>query len=288
MYSDQPRGPGIAPMDALVLLGGFSVLCALGVPVAYALGLAALIAALWIDIPLEAVMLKISDGTDDFALLAIPFFVLAGAHHGRGRHGARGWSTSPRCSSASSAAAWRWSTSSPSTLLRLHLGLVGRRHRLDRLGDDPADGEAGLPARLRHQRHHLRLGAGAADSALAQRGDLLARRRRHDLGRAPVPRRRVPGLLFGAVPDRPGAVDRAQAQHAQVASRCRCKDIPKIVLEALWGLVTIVHHPGRHPVGRVHRRPSRPRSRASTRSSSRSSSTATTSGATCRTSCIAW
>jgi len=66
-------------MDALILLGGFSVLCALGVPVAYSLGLAALIAALWVDIPLEAVMLKISDGTDDFALLAIPFFVLAGA-----------------------------------------------------------------------------------------------------------------------------------------------------------------------------------------------------------------
>ena len=65
-------------MDVLVLLGSFTVLCALGVPVAYALGLAALIAALWVDIPLEAVMLKISDGTDDFALLAIPFFVLAG------------------------------------------------------------------------------------------------------------------------------------------------------------------------------------------------------------------
>src|SRR5688572_27903922 len=65
-------------MDILVLLGGFTVLCALGVPVAYALGLAALIAAFWIDIPLEAVMIKISDGTDDFVLLAIPFFVLAG------------------------------------------------------------------------------------------------------------------------------------------------------------------------------------------------------------------
>jgi len=65
-------------MDALVLLGSFAVLCALGVPVAYALGLSALIAAMWVDIPLEAVMLKISDGTDDFALLAIPFFVLAG------------------------------------------------------------------------------------------------------------------------------------------------------------------------------------------------------------------
>jgi tripartite ATP-independent transporter DctM subunit len=66
-------------MDTLILLGGFALLCALGLPVAYALGLAALFAALWVDIPLEAVMLKISDGTDDFALLAIPFFVLAGA-----------------------------------------------------------------------------------------------------------------------------------------------------------------------------------------------------------------
>ena len=66
-------------MEILVLLGGFTVLCALGVPVAYALGLGAICAALYVDIPLEAVMLKISDGTDDFALLAIPFFVLAGA-----------------------------------------------------------------------------------------------------------------------------------------------------------------------------------------------------------------
>jgi tripartite ATP-independent transporter DctM subunit len=66
-------------MDALVLLGSFAVLCAIGMPVAYALGLAAIVGALWVDIPLEAVMLKISDGTDDFSLLAIPFFVLAGA-----------------------------------------------------------------------------------------------------------------------------------------------------------------------------------------------------------------
>lgn len=66
-------------MGALVLLGSFALLCALGVPVAYALGLAALAGAWWIDIPFEAVTLKISDGTDDFALLAIPFFVLAGA-----------------------------------------------------------------------------------------------------------------------------------------------------------------------------------------------------------------
>jgi hypothetical protein len=49
-------------MDVLVLLGSFALLCALAVPVAYALGLSALFAALWTDIPLEAVMLKISTG----------------------------------------------------------------------------------------------------------------------------------------------------------------------------------------------------------------------------------
>ena len=65
-------------MDMIILIGGFCILCLLGMPVAYALGLAAIFAALWIDLPLEAVMLKTSDGMDDFALLAIPFFILAG------------------------------------------------------------------------------------------------------------------------------------------------------------------------------------------------------------------
>ncbi len=65
-------------MDVLVLLGSFALFCAFGMPVAYALGMSAIAAAWYIDIPLEAIMLKISDGTDDFSLLAIPFFVLAG------------------------------------------------------------------------------------------------------------------------------------------------------------------------------------------------------------------
>lgn len=66
-------------MDALVLLGSMFALIAIGMPVAYALGAAALVGAVWIDIPWEAVMLKISDGVRNFSLLAIPFFVLAGA-----------------------------------------------------------------------------------------------------------------------------------------------------------------------------------------------------------------
>jgi tripartite ATP-independent transporter DctM subunit len=66
-------------VDAIILLGSLFTLIVLGVPVAYALGLAALVGAFWADIPLEAVMLKISDGVNKFSLLAIPFFVLAGA-----------------------------------------------------------------------------------------------------------------------------------------------------------------------------------------------------------------
>ncbi|MBI5322531.1 TRAP transporter large permease [Bradyrhizobium sp.] len=66
-------------MDVFVLIGTFAVVCLLGMPVAYALGIAAIAAALWIDIPLEAVMLKVSGGMSGFSLLAIPFFILAGS-----------------------------------------------------------------------------------------------------------------------------------------------------------------------------------------------------------------
>ena len=66
-------------MDAFVLLGSFFVLMMLGMPVAYALGLAALVGALWIDLPLDAVMIQLAAGVNKFSLLAIPFFVLAGA-----------------------------------------------------------------------------------------------------------------------------------------------------------------------------------------------------------------
>jgi tripartite ATP-independent transporter DctM subunit len=66
-------------VDVLILIGSFAVVCLLGMPVAYALGLASILAALWIGIPLEAVMLKVSGGMSGFSLLAIPFFILCGA-----------------------------------------------------------------------------------------------------------------------------------------------------------------------------------------------------------------
>jgi len=66
-------------MDILVVLFSLFACFAIGVPIAYALGLAALAGAWWIDIPPAAVMLQVSSGVSKFAMLTIPFFVLAGA-----------------------------------------------------------------------------------------------------------------------------------------------------------------------------------------------------------------
>ncbi|HXP77734.1 MAG TPA: TRAP transporter large permease [Stellaceae bacterium] len=66
-------------MDILIPIGAMFLCFAIGVPIAYSLGVAAIVGAYWIDIPLEAVMLQISSGVSKFAMLTIPFFVLAGA-----------------------------------------------------------------------------------------------------------------------------------------------------------------------------------------------------------------
>src|SRR5271169_3655660 len=66
-------------MDIAILLLTMFFCIGIGVPIAYALALAVVAGAFWIGIPLEAVMLKISDGVSKVAMLTIPFFVLAGA-----------------------------------------------------------------------------------------------------------------------------------------------------------------------------------------------------------------
>ena len=66
-------------MDIIAVLVSLLVLFALGVPIAYALGLAALVGAWRLGISPEAIMLQVSSGVSKFAMLTIPFFVLAGA-----------------------------------------------------------------------------------------------------------------------------------------------------------------------------------------------------------------
>jgi len=70
-------GGAIGPF---LLIGLFFFFLALSMPVAYALGITALIVGLYVAptaMP-TAVLMKTSDSVDEFALLAIPFFVLAG------------------------------------------------------------------------------------------------------------------------------------------------------------------------------------------------------------------
>ena len=69
-------GGAIGP---LVLMGSLFFLLIIGTPIAYALGISAFATAAYVGLPLEAILLKLTDGVDNFSLLAIPFFVLAGA-----------------------------------------------------------------------------------------------------------------------------------------------------------------------------------------------------------------
>ncbi len=70
---------GGTEMNVLIVIGVLFFCITIGMPIAYSLGLAALAAAWWTDIPIEAVMLQVSSGVSKFAMLTIPFFVLAGA-----------------------------------------------------------------------------------------------------------------------------------------------------------------------------------------------------------------
>ena len=153
-------------MDIFVLLATMFACFIIGMPIAYSLALAAIAGALWIGIPLEAVMLKISDGVSKVAMLTIPFFVLAGAIMAEGGMARRlvafadvlvGFTRVRGGLSVVNVVA--------TTFLVRHIRLRRRRHLGDRLGDDPADGEERIPACLRHQCDDLRLGAGALGAA---------------------------------------------------------------------------------------------------------------------------
>ncbi|MBL8698164.1 MAG: TRAP transporter large permease [Alphaproteobacteria bacterium] len=62
-----------------ILIGGFFLFCLIGVPIAFAMGLAAMFGILWHDtLPMSLLAQRTLVGADSYALLAIPFFILAG------------------------------------------------------------------------------------------------------------------------------------------------------------------------------------------------------------------
>jgi TRAP-type mannitol/chloroaromatic compound transport system permease large subunit len=63
---------------AWVLTVGFGILLVLGVPIVFAIGISSVIAMLMLDIDVVMLAQRLIAGTQSFALLAIPGFILAG------------------------------------------------------------------------------------------------------------------------------------------------------------------------------------------------------------------
>ncbi|MCG8373342.1 MAG: TRAP transporter large permease subunit, partial [Balneolales bacterium] len=74
-------------MEVLILVISFLVLLAVGVPIAFSIGIAGLLTLLVSmdpDIALATLSQRMATGLDSFSLLAIPFFILAGQIMNRG------------------------------------------------------------------------------------------------------------------------------------------------------------------------------------------------------------
>lgn len=68
----------------MIVFVSLAILLFLGVPVAFALGLSSLLALMASGLPLSIVALRMTDGLNSFALLALPLFMLSGALMGYG------------------------------------------------------------------------------------------------------------------------------------------------------------------------------------------------------------
>ena len=68
----------VEAIGAIILIGGFLVLIALRIPVAFALGISSIFAAFYLGIPLMQIIQSLINGVNVFALLAVPFFILSG------------------------------------------------------------------------------------------------------------------------------------------------------------------------------------------------------------------
>lgn len=65
-------------MSVAIFIGTTLAMMTVGVPIAFALGLASIAYLAWLDVPLLAFVQQLSKGVDSYSLLALPFFILAG------------------------------------------------------------------------------------------------------------------------------------------------------------------------------------------------------------------
>ncbi len=67
-----------------ILLGSFVVLLILKVPITFTLVVSSIVTAIYLKIPLMAILQQMVQGVNSFSLLAIPFFIIAGEIMGEG------------------------------------------------------------------------------------------------------------------------------------------------------------------------------------------------------------
>jgi len=65
-------------VPTILLIGIFIVLLIMRAPITFALAVSSMVTAIYLEIPLMAVLLQMVKGVDSFSLMAIPFFILAG------------------------------------------------------------------------------------------------------------------------------------------------------------------------------------------------------------------
>jgi tripartite ATP-independent transporter DctM subunit len=71
-------------VESVILMGSFLVLILLGVPIAFSLGIAALLTAEYTGLGTAMMIQRVGSGMQSFPLLAIPLFILAGAIMAKG------------------------------------------------------------------------------------------------------------------------------------------------------------------------------------------------------------
>ncbi|HOV39012.1 MAG TPA: TRAP transporter large permease [Spirochaetales bacterium] len=67
-----------------ILLGGFALFVIIRVPITIALAVSSILTAIYLHIPLMAIVQRMAQGVNSFSLLAIPFFIIAGEIMGAG------------------------------------------------------------------------------------------------------------------------------------------------------------------------------------------------------------
>ena len=154
-------------MGLLVLLGFFAVCVVIGVPVAFALGIAALATFAFEGLPLMIGFQRIVSGINVFSLMAIPFFIFAGELMFHGGIAIR----LVRFASAA-VGAMRGGLGIVNVFSSMLFGGISGSAVADisalGLDPDPGDEGEGLRRRLRRERHSHVVDRGNHDSAQPQ------------------------------------------------------------------------------------------------------------------------